>query len=176
MNTSLRTVHLEMFAHLGIGPELLEQAGVISVTDEQARTEYGITGAFGQDMSGIMFPYFDPLADKKRVTCRLRRDNPEIENAKPKKKYLAPYGDHRHLYFVRGCVDYVKDAAVPILLVEAEKSVLALTAWSARTSQRILPVGMGGAWGWRGRIGMKDGRNCLGSWCLSDERWLNGLW
>ena len=56
---------------------------------------------------------------------------------------------------IPGCADLVKDTAVPVVLVEAEKSALALTAWSERTGQKILPVGTGGAWGWRTRIGTK---------------------
>src|ERR1019366_4961970 len=150
MKTLLRAVHLEMFARLKIGPELLERAGVVSVTDAEARDKYGMTG-YG-DFSGVVFPYFDPL-NGKRATASVRRDNPDIENGKPKKKYLCPYGDRRHLYFVPGCGEHIKDATIPILLVEAEKSVLAITAWADRTGQKILPVGLGGAWGWHGRIG-----------------------
>jgi uncharacterized protein (DUF927 family) len=45
------------------------------------------------------------------------------------------------------------------VLVEAEKSVLALTAWARRTSTDVIPVGLGGCWGWRGRIGKTIGIN-----------------
>lgn len=136
--------HLEIFRRLGIGPELLERAGISSVSDQEARTKYGMKGT--GDLAGILFPYLDPLTEV-RHTSRLRRDHPEIEDGKPKKKYLCPYGDRRHLYFVPGCREYVADDAIPIVLVEAEKSALAITAWAARTGQKILPVGMGGAWG-----------------------------
>ena len=40
--------------------------------------------------------------------------------------------------------------------MEAEKSVLALTAWSERTKTKILTLGMGGCWGWRGQVGIKE--------------------
>ncbi len=43
--------------------------------------------------------------------------------------------------------------STPIVLVEAEKSALAIAAWAKRTGFSILPIAMGGAWGWRGRIG-----------------------
>jgi hypothetical protein len=139
-----------MFRKLGIPPELPERAGVERVTDAEAREKYGITG--NGDMAGIVFPYRDPLTGV-RCTARLRRDNPEIEDGKPKNKYLCPYGDRHHLYFPPGCAERVRDSTVPIVLVEAEKSALALTAWGERRGRKILPVAMGGCWGWRGRIG-----------------------
>jgi hypothetical protein len=129
----LRQDHIEIFARLGIGPKLLERAGITSVTDQEARTKYGINGP--GDRTGIVFPYCDPLTGV-RHTARLRRDLPDLENGKPKKKYLCPYGDRRHLYFVPGCGEHVKNPDIPILLVEAEKSALATTAWADRTSRQ----------------------------------------
>jgi len=143
-----------MFAGLGIQPDLLNRARIERVTDSEAREKFGITGS--GDMRGIVFPYCDPLTGV-RHTARVRRDHPEIENGKPKNKYLSPYGDRRHLYLVPGCSEQVKDGSTPVVLVEAEKSVLALTAWSERSGRRILPVGMGGCWGWHARIGKQDG-------------------
>ncbi len=105
-----------------------------------------------RDMSGIVFPYFDPVTSQ-RVTARLRRDNPEIEDGKAKNKYISAYADRRHLYFVPGSGDLLRDTAVPIVLVEAEKSALALTAWAERAGRKQLAVGLGGCWGFKGRIG-----------------------
>ena len=76
-----------------------------------------------------------------------------MEKGKPKRKYIAPYGDNRHLYFVSGCAEMAGDFSVPVVLVEAEKSALALTGWAERNGRKILPVAMGGSYGWRGRIG-----------------------
>ena len=42
------------------------------------------------------------------------------------------------------------------MLVESEKSALAITAWAQRTGIKILPIGLGGCWGWRGRIGKTE--------------------
>lgn len=148
--STLTAADLQAFSRLGIHAELLVQAGIERVTDHDAREKYGIRG-YG-DCAGIVFPYFDP-GNGRRRTARLRRDNPEIENGKPKNKYISAYGDRRHLYLVPGCADLLRDIAVPIVLVEAEKSALALTAWAERTGRKILPVAMGGCWGWRGRIG-----------------------
>jgi hypothetical protein len=141
---------LMMFARLGIPAELLVQAGVRRVTDPEAREEFGIRG--DGNMAGIIFPYFDP-STRSRVTARLRRDTPEIVERKPKRKYLCPFGDRRLLYFPPGATDLLADPSAPIVLVEAEKSVLALTAWAERRARRILAVGLGGAWGWKAKTG-----------------------
>jgi len=151
----LSTRDVEMFSKLGIGPELLQLARIERVDDAEARSRFGLTGSSAMDFSGVVFPYFDPITNR-RHTARVRRDRPEIENGQPKKKYLCPYGDRRHLYLLPGTGELVKDSTVPLLLVEAEKSVLALTAWAQRLGRRILLAGLGGAWGWRGRIGKKQ--------------------
>jgi hypothetical protein len=150
--SNLTSNDLATFQKLGITPGLLERAHIRRVTDTQAREDYGIRG--NGDMTGIVFPYHLPGNDNRR-TARIRRDHPDIEDGRPHKKYVAPYGDHRHLYFVPGCLDLAKDSTVPIVLVEAEKSALALTALSERMGQKLLPVAMGGCYGWRGRIGKK---------------------
>jgi hypothetical protein len=88
---------LKLFARLGIPGQLLARAGVERVTNQEAREKCGITGS--GDMGGIAFHYFSPV-DGVRRTCRVRCDHPEMESGKPKKKYIVPYGDRRHLYFV----------------------------------------------------------------------------
>jgi hypothetical protein len=143
---------LAMFARLRIPPELLTEAHVKRVSDREARDEYGITGPASNDMAGVVFPYFS-LATGERATCRVRRDNPEIEAGKEKNKYISAYGDRKHLYFPPGSAAKLQDPNTPIALVEAEKSSLALTAWAERTGMNPLAVGMGGCWGWKGRIG-----------------------
>src|SRR5208337_5673006 len=143
---------LAAFERLGITAELLADAHVRRVTDAEAREIYGITGSVTKDMSGIVFPYFSVVTDQ-RVTARVRRDNPEIEAGKEKDKYISAYGDHKHLYFPPDAASKLQTANMPIVLVEAEKSCLALTAWAERTRANILPIALGGCWGWRGRIG-----------------------
>ena len=69
---------------------------------------------------------------------------------------LCAYGDRRHLYLLPGAGKLVKDSSVPLVLVEAEKGVLALTAWAERVQRQILVAGLGGCWGWRGRIGKRE--------------------
>ena len=150
-SSNLNPSDLSLFSGLGIPAEVLAQAGVSRVTNREARETFGICGS--GDMSGIVFPYLDPKTGQRR-TARLRRDNPEIEAGKPKNKYISAYGDRRHLYFPPGCDSLLTNTSVPVVIVEAEKSALALAALSVRMRQPILPVGCGGCWGWRGRTGI----------------------
>jgi hypothetical protein len=147
----------QMFARFGVGQDLLALAGVRRVTDAEARHHYRINGA--GDMSGVIFPYFDPLT-RYRVSARLRRDIPEVGvDRKRGRKYVYPYGDNPHLYFPPGADALLSDVSVPLVIVEAEKSSLALTALSARTGRPLLPVATGGCWGWRGKTGIEPGPN-----------------
>jgi uncharacterized protein (DUF927 family) len=151
----LTPTDLAAFSRLGIPLDLLLLAGIQRVADQEAREKYGIRGPATSDMSGIVFPYLQ-VATGARVTARLRRDNPEIEEGKEKNKYISAYGDRKHLYFPPGAADKLQSPDAPIVLVEAEKSALALTAWAERTAQNLLAVAMGGCWGWRGRIGKRE--------------------
>jgi putative DNA primase/helicase len=135
---------------LGIPPSLLEQAGVERVTDAQARAL--LTSRHPGDLAGVAYPYSDP-ATGRPLTCRVRRDHPEMEDGKPRDKYLAAFGDSKHLFFPPGAGELLADTSVPVCLVEAEKSVLAITAAACRTGRQVLVIGTGGCWGWRGRIG-----------------------
>jgi hypothetical protein len=148
---------LEMFGKLRIPPDLLDRAGVVRVTDREARDQYGIRG--GGDMAGVAFPYFAPetmATSPRRNYVRIRRDFPEIDEAgRAKKKYVAPYGDRKRFYFPP-TPELFADPSVPIVLVESEKAALALAAWAQRIDRKILPVAMGGAYGWMGKIGIKD--------------------
>ena len=146
-----------MFARFGVGPELLTKAKISRLTDPEAREVLALNGAFG-DMAGIMFPYLSPHTGF-RVAARVRRDRPEVENGHEKNKYMSGYGDRRHLYAVPGSEALLADPTVPVVLVEAEKSALAIWAWSQRATKRLLPVAMGGCYGWRGRIGKTENSN-----------------
>ena len=81
-----------MFAHFRIPLELIYEAGVERVSNEDAR-EYGVTGS--GDLSGLAFHHFDPVS-KNRITTSIRRDHPPIGiGGKPEAKYLLPHGDSR---------------------------------------------------------------------------------
>ena len=151
---SLLESDLAAFAKLRIPAPLLAEAGICRVTDSEARDQYGIKG--DGDLSGVIFPYPHPKTGL-RVTARVRRDHPEMDaDGKAQRKYVLAWGDGRHLYFPPDAKQKLADSGTPICLVEAEKSVLALTAWATRTGTNILPLGLGGCWGWRGRIGKTE--------------------
>ena len=146
---TLTPADLEMFRRLRIDRELLGRAGIERVTDQEARQKFGLNGT--GDNAGIVFPYVDAVGIRR--TCRLRRDHPDMEGGKLVKKYLVPYGDRRHAYIVPGDHNLGQDAGVPVVLVEAEKSALALRALADGTGRQLLPIALGGCWAWRARIG-----------------------
>jgi putative DNA primase/helicase len=139
-----------MFGELGIDPALLADAHVQRVSDAQARQDFGVLGPPATDMGGLIFPYFSP-ANGRRTTARLRRDHPELVDGKLRNKYISAWGDSRHLYFPPGAATKLENLETPIVLVEAEKSALSLTAWAERMGMDLLPLGIGGCWGWRGQ-------------------------
>lgn len=103
------------------------------------------------------------------LTCTVvRRDHPDIDSSgKQLHKYVASL-DRHHLFFQPGVGPLLSDPAVLAVFVEAEKSVLALTAAAVRTGRRVVAIGLGGCLGWRGRIG--DQR----SPALPIHNWLTG--
>lgn len=149
---------IEMFGRIGVSPDLLEAAHVERVSDRDARERFGIQGPASRNMAGIVFPYYSHVT-RRRVTARVRRDNPEIEKGRPKNKYVSAYGDARHLYFPPGAAEKLRKPDMAIALVEAEKSALAMTAWAFRVGMDLLPVAMGGCWCWRGRVGKAESAN-----------------
>lgn len=150
---SLSPEDLASFKKLGILEAMIEVARIERVTDRDAREKYGIR--YSGDLSGIIFPYFYPI-DGRRCNARVRRDNAEVENGKIKNKYVSAYGDRRHLYFPPGAKELLGDLPVPVVMVESEKAVLAGMEWAKRNNRRLLFIGCGGCWGWRGKIGKKE--------------------
>lgn len=147
----LTPADVAMHAQLGIDAEILEQMQVRRIDDREARDVLGLMKRPGR-LDGVLYPYLLP-GQLRPVTHRLRRDHPDLENGKPKNKYLSAYGDRKHLYFATTDPTLLTDVTVPVVLVEAEKSVLAVTCVARRTDRRMLVLGLGGCWGWRGRIG-----------------------
>jgi P4 family phage/plasmid primase-like protien len=88
------------------------------------------------------------MTNAKFETCRLRRDEPEKVDGKPKNKYMQPKGGPRYLFRPPGAAELFHDANSPIVLVESEKAALALMAWAKRHNVRILVLAMDGCWGW----------------------------
>ncbi len=148
---ALRPADVEGFARLGIPRELLDGSGVRRVTHHEARDVCGIRYK-SEHLEGIAFPNIDPEHAHVRGG-RVRRDHPDLgTDGKPLAKYVGP-PDRHYLYFAPGAVSLLADPSVSVALVEAEKSVLALTAGAARVNRPLLVIGTGGCWGWKGTIG-----------------------
>lgn len=157
MSFGLTQSDKEMFSGFGVTDDLLERAGVHRVTDAEARRELGIHSDRVGDMAGIVFPYLSP-ANQQVWSQRLRRDNPEIDaDGKPKDKYLCPQG-HNRLYFAPGAGPLLTDLTTPVLIVEAEKSALALAAAALRCNKSWPVIEIGGCWGWMGKTGTEPGQ------------------
>jgi hypothetical protein len=129
--------------------------GIFRAGDAEARA-FGFKFSPRSNLAGLVFPYHDPITGN-RVTARLRRDKPDIdEDGNPRAKYISPCGDNHHLYFPPDVGDLLANSSVPVALVEAEKSALALLAWARRTGQILMPIATGSCWGWRGKVGAED--------------------
>jgi hypothetical protein len=141
---------LAFFAEFRISAGLLDVHHIERVTNQEAREHFGIgTKDDTGDMSGIVFPYrFVPGTNGDRVTAAVRRDHPEIENGKAKRKYMHAWGDAPHLYFPCNSRE-LADPETTIVFVEAQKSCLALTAWGGRNKQKIVCIAVGGTQGWK---------------------------
>ena len=98
------------------------------------------------------------LATGEPQSYRLRRGHPEVENGEPLDKYLSAYGDAKHFFFPLETAELLADTSALAVIVEAEKSALAIMAAANRTGRHVLVIGTGGCWGWRGTCRQDDGR------------------
>ena len=147
---SLNSDHAAHLAQFGITPELLEEARVSSETDTDVRELMGLNGGFqGESLGGIYFRYESPVTGQ-RTGARVRLDVPLLAGG----KYISER-QSRGFYYPPGASAVLGNTAVPVVIVEAEKSVLAETAFAERTGRRLLAVGIGGCWGWRRRVGKR---------------------
>jgi hypothetical protein len=155
---TLTPADLAMFAKIGVSEKTIHLAGVRRVSHVEARDMCGIQYK-SRHLEGLAFPYFDP--ERATVgTWRVRRDHPEIDpDGKPIAKYVSP-PDRRHLYFAPGCNGALRDPFRPALIVEAEKSVLAIVDAAASVGRTMpLAVATGGCYGWRGVTGKATNAN-----------------
>lgn len=143
---------LAALAAIGITASTVELAGLRRVTHTEARDHCGIKYR-SDHLEGLAIPYLDP-DDGRVLTWRVRRDNPEVDgDGKPIAKYLSS-PDRKRLYFAPSCRPYLDDSSIPAIIVEAEKSALAILDAETRIGRRhALPIGTSGCWGWRGVTG-----------------------
>src|SRR5262245_53247710 len=112
---ALTQADIDRFAKMGIDTDLLRRAQVRRATDREAREIHRIRFALDKSVGGILFLYRDPITNSV-VTCRIRRDNPDISpSGKPVAKYLSRKGDQRHLYFAPNCAELLSDPIVPVV-------------------------------------------------------------
>ena len=135
-----------------ITPELAEAAGLKRVPDHEGRQ---LIGHNRLNCAGLLIPYRLP-GEHRVIAHRIRRDHPEMENGKPKAKYLGEHGARNRLYFPVGVTpELLADISIPIVITEGEFKTIAL--WRLANEDRLiplfLPIGLSGVWNWKGTIG-----------------------
>src|SRR5687768_15291161 len=127
----------EMFERLGVPSDLVDAAKVRRVTHEEAVEEVGIRYK-SDHLEGVYYPNLDPVLRHIRGG-RVRRDHPEIEaDGRLIAKYVGP-PDRRYLYFAPDAGALLCDASLPVVIVEAEKSALVITAAARRADGSSWP-------------------------------------
>jgi Domain of unknown function (DUF3854) len=151
VSTTLLPQHAAHLAQFRIPADLLAAAGVYSATDFEARELLGVNGGyFGENLSGIVFLYRRP-GSERRTSATVRLDRLLGDGT----KYLRERGS-RNLYFPPDASERLSNTTIPVVIVEAEKSALALEALSIRADRPLLPVALGGCWNWRCTIGKRE--------------------
>ncbi len=146
-----------------IPAELIFEAQVLHIDDRRARREYELKAPKLWNLSGTVFSYFHRETGT-RVYNRVRRDHFTGEGED--RKYIGNSAKQKQferiLYSAPGASERLKRKRTTRILVEAEKSVLAIEAWARRAERTdIVPLGMGGCNGWRDRQhGVLPDLNC----------------
>jgi hypothetical protein len=158
--TSLTPRDYDEFLKLRIPRDVLDRAKVSRVERLIAEEDYGIR-IHGH--GGILFSHFLPPLNGNDVShpaaYSVRDDNPKYDAAgKPERKYVFAQG-RQYPYTVPVEPSWYQDPAVPVILVEAAKSALALLRWCEDNRRRLIPVGIAGCYGWRGVTGIEVGEN-----------------
>lgn len=136
----------------GISESTVNLAGLRRVTHTEARDYCGIRYK-SDHYEGIAIPYVDP-ASLAIVGWRVRRDHPEVNSdGQPIGKYLGDLS-RRHVYFAPDSFAQLADTTAPAIVVEAEKSALAIITSELKANRNhALVMAVGGCWGWRGVTG-----------------------
>jgi len=143
----LRPNHLAELEQSGISPELIAEAGLRSVTDVESYN-FGFRNG-GSSTCGLLFPFTDPTTWRLSKRFSLLKPDAQVSG----RKYLSPVGETLRLYLVPGLTDsHLKDASIPVWIVEGIKKSLAVETWRLRDGRPGVVVGISGCWGWRRKI------------------------
>jgi hypothetical protein len=175
----------ESLAARAITRELADENGIRRIDCETGRAMFARKRG---NLSGLIIPNVPPWNPGNPREYRLRLDEPELEHrsdgtTRERNKYISPPGRPNLLYFPFGVpAASLVDASIPVLITEGEFKAIASTALAfgeAKHAMRFLPVGITGAWNFRGVTGKAN--NSRGSrvdttGLLSDfnHLWLRG--
>ena len=146
----LRTADVELLSSLGISSDLLNQ-NAFRVTPQQAhQLGFSHIDEFGEhceNLGGVVYIYAE--SSGKMFNMRLRLDAPELNG--PKYLELPQKRRQRRDLFVpasewRDLLD--PNSGKEVVIVEAEKSALALSSLARRRSSSMMAVATGGCSSW----------------------------
>src|SRR3974390_803990 len=146
MKAKLLNQHANHLSYFRIDPDLLDGAQVRSVSDCEARELFCIHGRSREDFGGILFPYFHPET-QARTGGRIKLDAPTNGQ-----KYFSEPGC-RALFFAPLAPTELSNVSVPVILIESEKSALALQSCFDRNKRQGVFIATGGADGWKRKNG-----------------------
>jgi len=140
----IRPEHRAELDRSGIAPEVIAAAGIRSVDHAEAHDRGFRNG--GLSVGGLLFPFPDLATGAWNTRFALLKPDLCSNGA----KYLAPYAERLRLHFAPGTSpDDLRDATIPILIIEGIKKALAVESWRRRDGRRALVIGISGCWGWR---------------------------
>jgi uncharacterized protein DUF3854 len=141
---------------LSIPPEILDVAGVVRRTRNEAESLLGIRDVASD---GIDYQYFFPPLNGhdtgSPIYHRYRQDKPPCDaSGKEERKYLVSPGK-TYPYVPRGIPSaWFTDKATPVLITEGNKQALAVLRWSLDNNRPLIVIGVNGGWGWMGKVGV----------------------
>jgi putative DNA primase/helicase len=152
---ALRTADFTSLAERWIDRKTAQSQLLRRVVSIEGARIVGRNGA--GNFAGLLIPNVWPGTDYIRE-YRLRRDHPDLENGKPKMKYVSPPGRSNLLYFPVGTDPAsLADTDLPLVITEGEFKTIALDRLARHGlppgKLRFLAVGIAGVWNWRGTIG-----------------------
>ncbi|MGC1416882.1 MAG: AAA family ATPase [Candidatus Acidiferrum sp.] len=149
------------FSKLTIPDSIVDRAAIFRVSRSEAAEKYGIH--LDCD-GGICFPHFLPPLNgndvKHPVAYSVRQDAPKYDSAgKPERKYLTTAGRQYPYVAPIALPHWFAEPSVPVIIVEAQKSALAVLRWAENHDRRFIPIGIAGCYGWRGKVGISPNEN-----------------